>query len=191
MPFLPGATKSPPGLEKPSFSFFYLSALFEFQSFFHSLSIFLCLLYNFSTFPFRFFNCFFGFEFELEFRLPHSRSFQSGQNQLPPFQAIPVRPKPTSSIPSHSSQAKTNFRHSMLFQSGQNQLSQFQAIPVRAILSITPLFSPCVVAAGHQTIQLLFLPERFHDFSKSAFLGHWWTALLSAEGKSVDIAFYG
>jgi hypothetical protein len=38
-----------------------------------------------------------------------SKPFQSGLNRLPPFQAISVRPKPTSSIPMHSSQAKTDF----------------------------------------------------------------------------------
>jgi hypothetical protein len=30
---------------------------------------------------------------------------KAGQNQLPPFQAITLRPKPTSSISSHSGQA--------------------------------------------------------------------------------------
>jgi hypothetical protein len=42
----------------------------------------------------------------------HSKLFQPGQNQLTLFQAIAVRPKPTSSVPSHSSQAKTNYLHS-------------------------------------------------------------------------------
>jgi hypothetical protein len=37
-------------------------------------------------------------------RLPHSKLFQSGRNQLPTFYAIPVRPKPTFSIPSYSIQ---------------------------------------------------------------------------------------
>jgi hypothetical protein len=59
-----------------------------------------------------------------------SKPFQSGQNQLPPFQAIPVRPKLTSSIPGHSRQAKTDFLYSKPFQSGQNRLFPFQAIPV-------------------------------------------------------------
>jgi hypothetical protein len=78
--------------------------------------------------------------------------------RLPPFQAIPVRPKqyqallfqtipvrpkptsyipsissqaktiPSSFIPSHSSQAETDFLNSKLFQSGQNRLLLFQAI---------------------------------------------------------------
>jgi hypothetical protein len=124
-----------------------------------------------------------------------SKLFQSGLNQLPPFQDIAVRPKLTSSIPGHyrqakptsfipsrSSQAKTDFfhskpvwpkpissspshpsqdktdvLHSKPFQSGQNRLSPFHAIPVRAILSIMFPSSPCLVAAGHRTIQFLFL----------------------------------
>jgi hypothetical protein len=40
------------------------------------------------------------------------------KNQLPPFQAIPVKPKLTFSIPGHSSQVKTDFLHSKPFQSG-------------------------------------------------------------------------
>jgi hypothetical protein len=39
----------------------------------------------------------------------HFKPFQSGQNRLPLLQAIPVRLKPTSSIPSHSGLAKTDF----------------------------------------------------------------------------------
>jgi hypothetical protein len=39
----------------------------------------------------------------------HSKPFHSGQNQLPPFQAIPVWPKEVSSIPLHSSRAKMGF----------------------------------------------------------------------------------
>jgi hypothetical protein len=49
-----------------------------------------------------------------------SQPFNSSQNQLPPFQAIPVRPKLTSSIPGYSRQAKTDFLHFKPFQSGQN-----------------------------------------------------------------------
>jgi hypothetical protein len=44
----------------------------------------------------------------------------SGKNQLPTFHAIPVRPKPTFSIPSHSSQsniANTFFLLSLLCRS--------------------------------------------------------------------------
>jgi hypothetical protein len=112
-----------------------------------------------------------------------SKLFQSGQNSHPPFQAIldgpkptssipsrssqaktdfshykPVRPRPISSSPSYSSQDKTDFLHSKPFQSGQNRLSPFQAIPVGAILSIIFPSSPCLVAAGHRTIQFLFIP---------------------------------
>jgi hypothetical protein len=47
---------------------------------------------------------------------------------LPPYQAIPVRPKPTSVILSPFSQAKTDFFHSKFFQSGQNRPPPFQAI---------------------------------------------------------------
>jgi hypothetical protein len=63
---------------------------------------------------------------------PYSKPFHSGQKRLPPFQAILVMPKPTSSISSHSSQTKTDFCHSKPFQSVQKQLSPFQAIPVRS-----------------------------------------------------------
>jgi hypothetical protein len=74
----------------------------------------------------------------------HFKPFQSGQNRLSPFQAIPVgpkltfslpspsvKPKPTSFIPSFFSRGKTYFLHSKPFQSGQNLLPPFQAIPVR------------------------------------------------------------
>jgi hypothetical protein len=54
------------------------------------------------------------------------------QNWLAPFQAIPVRWKPTFAISSHSSQAKTSFWHSKSLQSGQNQLPPFQAITIRS-----------------------------------------------------------
>jgi hypothetical protein len=50
-----------------------------------------------------------------------------------PTSSIPShssRTKPTSSIPSHSSQAKTLFHHSRPFHSGQNPLLPLQAIPV-------------------------------------------------------------
>jgi hypothetical protein len=40
-------------------------------------------------------------------------------------------PKSTASIPSHSTQAKTDFLHFKPFRSGQNQLPPFQVIPVR------------------------------------------------------------
>jgi hypothetical protein len=69
----------------------------------------------------------------------------------------------------NSSQAKTDFLHSKLFKSGQNRLPQYQAIPVSIILSITPLSSPCLDAAGHQTIQFLF---KQHVFSEN-FLYHY------------------
>jgi hypothetical protein len=61
--------------------------------------------------------------------------FQSSQNQLLTFQVIPVRPKPTSSILSHSSQAKIDFLHSKPFQAGQNGSPPFQAISVRPKLT--------------------------------------------------------
>jgi hypothetical protein len=53
---------------------------------------------------------------------------QSGQNQLPPFQALRGTPKPASSIPSRSSQAKTHYFYFRPFHSGHNQLLPFQAI---------------------------------------------------------------
>jgi hypothetical protein len=53
----------------------------------------------------------------------YSTPFQSGQNRLPPFQAIPVEPKLTSSIPSYSNQATTDFL-------------SFRAIPVRAKIDL-------------------------------------------------------
>jgi hypothetical protein len=117
----------------------------------------------------------------------NSNLFQSGKNRLPPFQAIPVRPKavssiplyssqapmgffptshirmanivdhsklfPTSSIPRHSSPAKTDLLNSkpfqlgqnrlLPFQSGQNRLPPFQAITVqpKAVFSIPLHFS--------------------------------------------------
>jgi hypothetical protein len=54
--------------------------------------------------------------------------FQSGQKRHPLFKDILVRPKPTSSISSKSSQAKTNCLHFKQFKSGQKRLSPFQAI---------------------------------------------------------------
>jgi hypothetical protein len=105
----------------------------------------------------------------------YSNPFHSDQTRLLPFQAIPVRLTTIFSIPSYSSQAKTNVLHSKRFQSGQNphpsvqnRLPAFQTIPVRPkptssipcyvrpILSINILSSPCLVAAGYQTIQFLF-----------------------------------
>jgi hypothetical protein len=53
------------------------------------------------------------------------------KNELPLFQAFPVMPKPTSSIPSHLSQVKPDFLHSKAFQSDQNRLPLIQAILVR------------------------------------------------------------
>jgi hypothetical protein len=85
----------------------------------------------------------------------YCKPFQSSQNLLPPFQAIPVRPKPSSFIPSHFSEAKTNFLHSKPFQSGQNQPPLYQAIPVWPILPINPSSNICLVAAGHRIFQLL------------------------------------
>jgi hypothetical protein len=41
----------------------------------------------------------------------HSKPFKSGQNRLPLFQAIPVRPKPISSITSLSSPAKIKYTY--------------------------------------------------------------------------------
>jgi hypothetical protein len=63
----------------------------------------------------------------------YSKPLQSGQKQLPPFQAITVMPKPTSSIPSHYSQAKTDLLNSKPFQSSQKQFPPFQSIPVGLI----------------------------------------------------------
>jgi hypothetical protein len=62
----------------------------------------------------------------------HKKEFRSGQIWLPPFQAISLRPKPTSSIPSPFSQATTAFLKSKLFPSQTN------------IVKISFLFSlPC------------------------------------------------
>jgi hypothetical protein len=44
--------------------------------------------------------------------------------------SVPIVPKPTSSIPSHSSRAKTDFLHFKPFQSGSNQFPPFQALQV-------------------------------------------------------------
>jgi hypothetical protein len=92
------------------------------------------LLYEHSIYPFQ----------SGKYRLPHFKPFQSCQNQLHPFQAIPFRQKLTSPIPGHSRQAKTDFLHSSqssqaitdffyskLFQLGQNQFYPVKAIPVR------------------------------------------------------------
>jgi hypothetical protein len=61
-------------------------------------------------------------------RLPYYyKPFQSGQNhRLPLFQAIPVRPKPTSSIPCipfQSGADRTVFLNSKIFQSGRLKLT--------------------------------------------------------------------
>jgi hypothetical protein len=58
------------------------------------------------------------------------KALTRGQVQRTLVKATTVRPKPTSSIPSHSSQAQTDFLHSKSFKSGQNQLLPFQTIPV-------------------------------------------------------------
>jgi hypothetical protein len=41
---------------------------------------------------------------------------QAGSKEVPPFQAIPKGPKPTSFFPSHSSHAKNDFLYSKPFQ---------------------------------------------------------------------------
>jgi hypothetical protein len=73
----------------------------------------------------------------------------SGQNRLPPFQAILVRPKPTSFIPNHFSQVKTNFRNS----------KPFRPKPISSILANignkSNLSLQC--CSCHRTIQFLFL----------------------------------
>jgi hypothetical protein len=51
--------------------------------------------------------------------------------RVPPFQAIPKGPKPTSFFPSHSSQAKNDFLYSKPFQWSQNRILTFQAISGR------------------------------------------------------------
>jgi hypothetical protein len=65
-----------------------------------------------------------------EFR--KSKPFHSGYNRLPKVQAITAgRPKPTSSIPSYSSQTKAYFLLSKPFLSCKKRLPLFQAIPER------------------------------------------------------------
>jgi hypothetical protein len=94
-----------------------------------------------------------------------SNSFKKilDQTQITPFQAIPVRPKPISSIPSyssqaktdffipsHSSKAKTDFLHSKSFKSGQNRLPPFQAIPVGPKLTSVIQSPPKFVQFGQK-----------------------------------------
>jgi hypothetical protein len=67
---------------------------------------------------------------------------QLGQNRFPPVQAIPVRTKLSSSIPSHSSQAESDFLHSKPFHSEQYCQSIFSSLPALSKL-VTKLFSSC------------------------------------------------
>jgi hypothetical protein len=68
-----------------------------------------------------------------------------GQNRLPTFQAIQVRPAPTSFIPSHFCPAKTDFRQAKLLQSGKNRLPPFPAISGR------PEQTSCISSHSRQT----------------------------------------
>jgi hypothetical protein len=91
-----------------------------------------------------------------------SKPLKSGETQLPPLQAVPVRPKPTSSIPNNYNLAKiwqkmfsSIPRHSMGPIRPKGASSK-QAIPVWPTMFINLISSPCLVAAGHRTIQFLF-----------------------------------
>jgi hypothetical protein len=103
---LPGATKSPPGLGKYSYLSFFPPVPFSKKV----------------RHVFFFFISFLGFFYLFFWLLP---------SQLPPFQAIPLRPKPTSSISSYLSQVKTNFLRSKSFQLDQNRLLPLLTIPLR------------------------------------------------------------
>jgi hypothetical protein len=84
----------------------------------------------------------------------------SRQGQKPTsflYQSVPVRPKLTSSLPSHSSHAKTDFLNPEPFQLGQNWLPLFKVNPVRPSLWINPPFTSCLFTSGHWATQFLFL----------------------------------
>jgi hypothetical protein len=100
----------------------------------------------------------------------HSKPFQSGKNRLSPFQDISVwqkiisfipgysvRPRLTSSIPSHSSQAKTDFLNSKPFRS--TQYCQYTLSSLLALSQlVTELFSSCLNLK-------CCLSESYFDFS--------------------------
>jgi hypothetical protein len=113
-------------------SSFFLRSLFEF------LSVLFVLLFGFGRVGPKSTASFPSFSSQAKRDFYHSKPGQSGQNRALPFQAIPVSPKPTSFIPSHS---------------------------IRPILSINPTSFPCFVAAGHRTIQfLVFLSSAFNSY---------------------------
>jgi hypothetical protein len=100
----------------------------------------------------------FNFVYKLELFQPgytkflHSKLLQSGQNRLPPFQAITVRQKPTSSIPFQP--GKSSFIHSTPF--GPSRYSMAHIVDKSSLLSLP--------SRSWGDIHQMFL-QFFYDFS--------------------------